>query len=256
MVRSVPMRCVEKRAVKSAPPQVSAVSKPIRIPMRLNGLAFFRLKTEDGHHFLKIFPDFALGVGIAQKISRMIGGHEFAGAKVEPLAAKLRDSAIGFQERLGRDRSEANNDFGRDDVELAQKKGRAGADFVFFGRAILWRAAFDDVADVNVFALQAHGFDHLREKFSGATNKRESLGIFVGARTFSHENEFGFCVSVAEDNCVAMLVKLAARAFAKSWRIRKSVSSVILFVASNKDGAGAAGRGGGAVFCGAEAAPL
>jgi hypothetical protein len=55
----------------------------------------------------------------------------------------------------------------------------------------------------------------LREKFSGAAHKRESLGIFVGARTFPHENELGFGVSVAEHDSVAMFMELAARALAE-----------------------------------------
>ena len=143
----------------------------------------------------------------------MIGGHEFAGAKVEPLSAELGNSAIGFQERFCGDGAEANNDCGRDDVELAQKKRRTGADFVFFGRAIFRRTAFHDVANVNIFALQAHGFDHLRKKLSGAPDKWEALGVFISARAFSNKNEFGFGISVTEDNGVAMFMKLAARAF-------------------------------------------
>src|SRR2546421_8463300 len=34
MERRAPMRCVAKRAMKSAPPQVSAVRSPSKIPMR------------------------------------------------------------------------------------------------------------------------------------------------------------------------------------------------------------------------------
>jgi len=55
----------------------------------------------------------------------------------------------------------------------------------------------------------------LREKFSGAADERESLGIFVSAWAFSHKNEFSFGISIAEDNGVAMIVKLAARAVAQ-----------------------------------------
>ena len=53
--------------------------------------------------------------------------------------------------------------------------GRAGGDFVFFREAIFGRAAFDDIADVDVGAAQAHGFDHLREEFSGTADERLAL---------------------------------------------------------------------------------
>ena len=55
-----------------------------------------------------------------------------------------------------------------DGIDLAHQEGGAGGDFVSLGHAIFWRAAFDYVADVDVFALQAHCFDHLGEKFAGA----------------------------------------------------------------------------------------
>jgi hypothetical protein len=77
---------------------------------------------------------------------------------------------------------------GIDGIQLAQEVGRAGGDFVFFGEAVLRRAALDDVADVNVFALQAHGFNHLGEEFSGPADKREALGVFIGTGTFADKN--------------------------------------------------------------------
>src|SRR5439155_6230224 len=121
----------------------------------------------------------------------------------EPLSAELGNAAIGFQEHFCGDRAETHNDFGRDDIDLAQKKWRASGDFVFFGRAIFRWTAFHDVANVDVFALQAHGFDHLREKFPSTADKRKALGIFVRARTFSNKNELGLGISVAENDGAA-----------------------------------------------------
>ena len=65
--------------------------------------------------------------------------------------------------------------FRLDHVNLAHQKRRAGGDFVFFRQAIFRRAAFDHVADVNVFAAQAHGFDHVRKEFSGAADEGFAL---------------------------------------------------------------------------------
>ena len=39
------------------------------------GRLAFCAETEDGHYFLKIFPDFTFCVGIPQEISGVIGGH-------------------------------------------------------------------------------------------------------------------------------------------------------------------------------------
>ncbi len=85
----------------------------------------------------------------------------------------------------------------------------------FSGQAIFRRAAFHDVADVHVFAAQAHCFDHLREKFSGAADEWLALHVFVMAGAFTDEDEFGFRIAHAEDDFVARLVQAAARALAE-----------------------------------------
>src|SRR5712664_3106374 len=132
MARSVPMRRVANRARKSAPPQVSAVRRPSRIPMDgLPGLAFFDFEAEHGHHFLKIFPDFTFRGWIAQQISRMIRCQQFSSAEFQPLSAKLRNSAVGLQQRFRGNRTEADNYFRSDGIDLPQKKWRTGADFIF-----------------------------------------------------------------------------------------------------------------------------
>ena len=111
--------------------------------------------------------------------------------------------------------SETDDYFGRDGVNLAQQEWRALAYFIFFGSAIFRRAALHDVANVNVFSLQAHRFDHLREKFSGAADERETLHVFIVAGAFADENQFGFWIAVAENNFVARFVEFAARALAE-----------------------------------------
>src|ERR1700759_35079 len=100
MVRSVPMRCVAKRARKSEPPHVRAVSRPRKIPMNLVsrsqgnesvadsaeksfsrklcqrnfrkhlGLrgATLHFEAKFGHDFLQVFPDVAFGCGVSQQI--------------------------------------------------------------------------------------------------------------------------------------------------------------------------------------------
>jgi len=175
---------------------------------------FFSLQAEDGHHFLQIFPDFAFCAGIAQQIRGVIGGHQLSSAELKPLATEMRNAAIGLEQRLRGYAAEANDYFGSDGVQLAKQEGRANFYFVFFGGAIFGWAALHYVADVNVCALQAHGFDHLVQQFSRAADKRQTLGVFIAARAFAHENELGVGISVAEDELVAATMQFAAGAIA------------------------------------------
>ena len=118
------------------------------------------------------------------------------------------------QQRLRRRNCPGTDHFRLDYVELAQQGRRAGGDFVFFREAIFRRAAFHHVADVNVVAAQAHGFDHLREQFSRAADEGLALTIFIVAGAFADENQIGFRVADAEDDVAAPFVEFAARAIA------------------------------------------
>ncbi len=141
--------------------------------------------------------------------------------------------------RLRRAGSEADDYFGSDGVELAQQIWRAGFDFVGFGQAIFRRAALDDVADVYVFALQAHRFDHLRQQFSGAADKGKALGIFVAARPFAYENQVGFGLPSPKTILFRVVWSLQRVHSPRSSRILSSESSATLFRASNRETLGA-----------------
>jgi hypothetical protein len=81
-----------------------------------------------------------------------------------------------------------------------------------FREAIFGRAAFDDVADVNVGPTETHCLDHLREKFSGAADEWFALNVFVAARAFSYEDELRFWIADAEDDLCPSLVEFATHA--------------------------------------------
>jgi len=178
-------------------------------------LAFFDFEAENGHDFLQVFPDFTFGGRVAQQVGGMVSGHQFFAAKIEPLAAELRHTAIGLKQSFRGGGAEADDDFGVDDVKLAQKKRRTSANFILFRQAIVGRAALHHVADVDVFALQAHGFDHLRQKFTRSTDEWKTLGVFVGTGAFADKNQLRFGISIAENNGMATAVEFAASAFAK-----------------------------------------
>jgi hypothetical protein len=122
---------------------------------------------------------------------------------------------IGGEQSLRGAGAEAANHFRLNGRELTQQERRADGDFVFIGKAIFGRAAFHDVADVDVLAAKRHCFDHLREKFSCAADEGLALDIFIVAWAFADENEFGFGISDAEYEFGARFVQAAARAFAE-----------------------------------------
>ena len=94
--------------------------------------------------------------------------------------------------------------------DLPHQKWRAGLAFVALRRAVPRRPALDDVRDVDFFAPQAHGFDHVVEQLSGAADERFALLVFVGARRFADEHQLGMRIAHAEDNLLAPLLGQAA----------------------------------------------
>ena len=144
----------------------------------------------------------------------MIGGHQFCAAEIEPLAAEFRDALGGLQQGLRGAAAKGADHFGFDGVNLAHQEWGAGGDFVFFGEAIFRGATFYYVGDVDVFALQAHGFDHVGEKFSGTADERFAAQIFVTARAFADEHQVGVGIASAEDDLGAAFVELTAGAVA------------------------------------------
>ena len=175
----------------------------------------FGLEAEDGHYFLEILPDITLGVGISQKIRGVIGGQDAGAAVIEPLAAEARDGLRSSKNILRGGAAQANDYFGRDGVDLADQERRTGGSLIFFGLAIFWRTAFDDVGDVDVWAEQAHSFDHLGEEFAGAADERLTGQIFVAARALADEHQLGFGIASAENNFGAREVQAAAGAVAE-----------------------------------------
>jgi len=139
----------------------------------------------------------------------MIRRQQFFAAEILPLAAKSRNALRGFENGLCGSGAEANNHFGIYDLELADEIRRTGGDFIRFGLAIFWRTAFYDVANVNIFALQAHGFNHLRQQFPRATNERDAGSVFIGAGTFAHEDEVGVGIAIGKDDVFAFFVEFA-----------------------------------------------
>ena len=105
--------------------------------------------------------------------------------------------------------------WGRTDVDLAGREtgeqvwASSGSGVRFCGRT-----ALDDVGDIDLFALEAHGLDHVVEQLAAAADEGHARCVFIRARAFADEHEAGVGVAVAEDELVAAFGEGAAGAVA------------------------------------------
>jgi hypothetical protein len=83
---------------------------------------------------------------------------------------------------------------------LPSKKRITGCDFVWFGVAILRRATFENVADVDILTFDINGFNDLCKKLAGASDERKTLLVFVVAGSFTHEYEVRVRVAGTEND--------------------------------------------------------
>ena len=130
-----------------------------------------------------------------------------------------RSSDIGCvdgKQIFRRHRAQRDNDLGLDHGDLPHEKWRTGFTLVALRRAVARRTALDYVRDINIFAPQAHRFDHVVEQLAGAADERFALRIFVGARTFAHEHQLRPRIAHSKDDLFAPLfVQFATRAVAE-----------------------------------------
>lgn len=117
-----------------------------------------------------------------------------------PGAAQLRDALFRDEQVLRRHVAEGHDDLRVDGTDLFLHEADAGFDLVWFGIAVPRRAAFDDVADVDVLALQLHALDNdVRQELAGLSDKGSGLLVFFKARPFTDEYDRGLRVPFAED---------------------------------------------------------
>ena len=77
---------------------------------------------------------------------------------------------------------------------LPLEKWHAGIGLSRLRLAVLRRATFDDVGDVDLLARQPHGPDHVVQQLPGAAHKGQPLRVLV--RTWSLTDETKLCVRI------------------------------------------------------------
>src|SRR5439155_12839560 len=88
-------------------------------------------------------------------------------------------------------------------------------DFVALRSAVAGRAAFYDVADIDVLALDADRLEHSVQELACPPHKRESLLVLIGAGPFAHENKLRLRAALTKDNRLAACRQAAAMAVAQ-----------------------------------------
>ena len=144
----------------------------------------------------------------------MVGNDQLATAKGVYTAAKSGERLTLPQQIGRRGGAKRDDDFRPHHVNLAEEEWRTGICFFGLRGAVLRRTAFDHIGDIDFFAFEAHGRNHVVEQLAGATYKRQSLRIFIRTWSFAYKQQSRVGIAVGEDNLVAALVECAAGAVA------------------------------------------
>src|SRR4029077_1140673 len=190
----------------------------------LVGSLLGRLDAEIFHHHLQILPRLALLSRIAQQERGMISDGQtrswprsVAARRLEvvPAATEFRHRRADGQQIFCGRRAQSNHRLRPDRGNMPHEKRRASFALVALGLAVARRTAFHDVRDINIFAPQAHGFDHVVEQLAGAADERLSLGVSIRARALANEHQLGARIAHAKHDLLPALVKFAASAIAE-----------------------------------------
>src|SRR5271169_6783824 len=105
----------------------------------------------------------------------MISNRKLGTAEIEPAPAKLGHGRVDRQKRFRRYRAQRHDRLRLDRRNLPHQKRRASFALIPLRRTVSWRAALDNIRDVNVFAPYAHSLDHVVEQLSGSSYERFAL---------------------------------------------------------------------------------
>src|SRR5260370_12667043 len=136
----------------------------------------------------------------------MIRHHHWIIAPLVPIPAQPHHAVLRLEQSLDGRRAERANRLGANRLQLAKKKLAAHLHLIGRRRAILRRAALDDVADVNVFSKERDAlpfggpFDHLRQELSGPADERRPLLVLVGPRAFAYKHQSRLLVARSKDD--------------------------------------------------------
>ena len=113
---------------------------------------------------------------------------------MEP-SSKLADGFVRFEQSARRMRTESNDYFRLNQLELRLQKRKALCYLIRLRIAVIGRAALQNIADKNIASLEPHRIDNLLKQLASPADKRSPLGVLVAPRRFAHENQL--CIRIA-----------------------------------------------------------
>jgi len=164
---------------------------------------------------LEVFTEDLFFPRVAKDVCRMKRCQGLSALKVVEPAADFRDALFDSEQGPDGGRAEAADKTGPDHRDLPQQKRRAHLDFVRQRRTITRRAAFYNIADIDFLALHSNKLNHPIQQLAGASDKWQSLGIFVSPRAFADKNELSVRISLAKNNRVSPSGQPATMTIAK-----------------------------------------
>jgi hypothetical protein len=108
-----------------------------------------------------------------------------------------------LQQSLGGKGAEGTYEIGLDRRNLTLQKGETGFNLIGFGIPVARRAAFDDIANVNLAAGQFDGFDNTGQKLTGGTDKRFSLPVLFKSGALADKYKLGPGITFTKYNTVS-----------------------------------------------------
>ena len=103
------------------------------------------------------------------------------------------------------------DDYSRiDDLKLAHEVWPKSTFFLWLGIAVVGRAVFDYVRDIDVATVHASRFKHLVEKLARGTDKRYALLVFFLPRRFTDKDDIGIGIAIAHHELLRRLAQVRA----------------------------------------------
>ena len=100
-----------------------------------------------------------------------------------------------------------------DECDLSVKPGATGGHLTGLGIAVMGRATFDSVGDVNLGSVQVNHLQHIIQKLSGWSYEGNTLQIFLFAGAFADKHEIGLFVPNTENKIPTFFAETAGVTF-------------------------------------------
>ena len=139
--------------------------------------------------------------------------HKQCALLIKKLTVVPRDGKVFSNHLLGGNAAQAHHNFGAQQPELHAQPREAGGGF-FRGRvAVFWRAALNNIGNINIFAaVKVNRFQVMVQQLAAAAHKRQALCVLVGAGAFAHKKNLGVRHTLPKHHMGAGLTQSAALA--------------------------------------------